>query len=582
MIEGVTFVVPVLNGRRHLRRVLLAIVREARGHPFEVLVVDDGSNDGSMAVVDAVRIRTGAPIHTLRGPGRGAAAALNAGIRQARYSDIAQIDQDVVIEAGWLNILRTRMQADDAVVAAQGRYVVPRTAGFWARMAGRDLDLRYADLAGRTVDHVCTGNTVYRASALRDIGLFDERLGYGYDNDVSYRLTRAGGSLAFCADATAQHYWRDGLGGYLRQQFGVGYGRLDLVRAHPRRWTGDAVSNTAMIAHAPLTLFALVSAMTAPIWPAMAWWAAGVLAALASERAYSGIRAWRLTGDRTALLFPAAHLVRNAAWAAAIVLWSLRQFSRGSRPADSMPRRLRRAAAADTADGRALVLIPAYNEAANLRPVIDDLRRSLPGVDVLVINDASTDDTAAMLPSLGVKWLTMAERVGIGGALRAGVRYARRHGYPIVGRLDGDGQHRAADLGRLIRIVREGRADAAAGSRYLVGRARARRAVWQRLLSAALTIVARTAVTDPTSGIWAFGARALPVLDLHHPGGYPEPELRLLLARHQLDVAEVAVRMKERRAGRTSLTPARSAVAFARTALAIFFSAIGGPVGSRD
>jgi glycosyltransferase involved in cell wall biosynthesis len=234
------------------------------------------------------------------------------------------------------------------------------------------------------------------------------------------------------------------------------------------------------------------------------------------------------------------------------------------------------------ASARVLVLIPAYNEAASLPLVIDDVRRQVPEADVLVINDASTDDTERVLAGLPVKRLTLGVRLGVGGGLRAGVRYARRRGYTILGRMDGDGQHRAADLRRVIRVVRQGRADAVAGSRYVAGSRRSRRAIWQRLLSAVLAVATRTRVTDPTSGIWAFGPRALSVLERHHPGGYPEPELRLLLASRSLLVAEIPVSVRERHAGRTSLTPARSAIAFARTAVALVLSTMGRPAAGRE
>jgi hypothetical protein len=85
-------------------------------------------------------------------------------------------------------------------------------------------------------------------------------------------------------------------------------------------------------------------------------------------------------------------------------------------------------------------------------------------------------------------------------------------------------------------------------------------------------------VSDPTSGLWVFGPRALEIISDNHPGGYPEPELRLLLAHHHLEVREVPIRVRERQAGRTSVTPRRAAVAFARTALAL----VMGPLRATD
>jgi hypothetical protein len=84
-----------------------------------------------------------------------------------------------------------------------------------------------------------------------------------------------------------------------------------------------------------------------------------------------------------------------------------------------------------------------------------------------------------------------------------------------------------------------------------------------------VTIVTRKRVTDPTSGFWLFGPRALRLLGGHHPAGYAEPELLLFLSRNRLDVAEVAIRMRPRLAGRTSLTARRALSALARTALAL-------------
>jgi hypothetical protein len=82
-------------------------------------------------------------------------------------------------------------------------------------------------------------------------------------------------------------------------------------------------------------------------------------------------------------------------------------------------------------------------------------------------------------------------------------------------------------------------------------------------------VVTRRPVTDPTSGFWLFGPRALRLLSGHHPAGYAEPELLLFLSHNGLDVSEVPIRMRPRIAGRTSLTASRTALALARTALAL-------------
>lgn len=338
---AVSFVVPVRNGARWLRDALDAMLAETRGRTAEIIVVDDGSTDGTPGILaaDAAAGR----IRVLHGAGRGAATAVNLGIRHARYDVICQVDQDVVLQPGWLaNVLEPL--ADPGVAASQGWYATPDDAGLCARVMGLDLERRYARLTGRYVDHVCTGNTAYRADALHAVALLDESLGYGYDNDLSYRLGAAGYRLAFARGARSVHRWREGLAGYLRQQYGFGYGRLDVIGKHPRRVSGDDVSGSGMIAHAALMLLAIgIASAAATIGAAGGPWrlplalAVAIVAALAIERTIAGVRAACATRDAAALGFPVLHLARDLAWAAAIVAWTLRRVAaRPRQPAHSM------------------------------------------------------------------------------------------------------------------------------------------------------------------------------------------------------------------------------------------------------
>ena len=214
-----------------------------------------------------------------------------------------------------------------------------------------------------------------------------------------------------------------------------------------------------------------------------------------------------------------------------------------------------------------LILIPAFNEAASLPSVVAELRRHRPDLRLLVIDDASTDDTPSCLTKLGVPSLRLRQRLGVGGAMRAGLRYARSRGHDVVVRLDGDGQHDPSDIAALLEPIEAGVADAAQGSRYGGMHGYATPALLrggQRMLAGCLTALTDQRVTDPTSGFWAFGTRAINLLEGHHPTGYPEPELRLLLHRNGLRTVEIPVRMRSRVAGRTSLDGPRAALALSR------------------
>lgn len=222
---------------------------------------------------------------------------------------------------------------------------------------------------------------------------------------------------------------------------------------------------------------------------------------------------------------------------------------------------------------KALALIPAHNEADSLPAVLVALRAAQPDMAVLVVDDASSDGTRDVAAASGAVVIRLCERLGVGGAVKAGLRYAERRGFDAVVRVDGDGQHPAEEIARLIEPVAAGRADAAVGSRFSdglhAGKGRGVRRLAQRGLAAWLSVATGVRVTDPTSGFWAFGPRAIRLLASYHPEGYPEPELLMLLPRCGLRVAEVPIRMKERLAGRTTLTAGRLGLACATIALAL-------------
>jgi mycofactocin glycosyltransferase len=325
---GVSVVVPVLNGARWLPDVLAAIRVELERRPHEILVVDDGSSDES---VEICRRIGDASLQIVDGPRRGAAAAVNTGLRVARFDLVAQIDQDVIVRPGWFDTLIDAL-GDPHVAAAQGWYCTDPAAPALARVMSIDLEQRYARIDDGRSDHVCTGNVIWRLDALRHVGGLDETLGYGYDNDLSYRLIAAGYRLVIRREAESVHRWRDGVASYLTQQYGFGYGRLDLVARHRNRVAGDAVSPPMMMAHPVLMAAALAALVGAGICglagrPAAPWWlaSAAVIGLLVVERAIAGVVATRRFGDPAALLFPAVHLLRDLAWVAAMARWLARR-----------------------------------------------------------------------------------------------------------------------------------------------------------------------------------------------------------------------------------------------------------------
>ena len=324
-MTGVSVVIPVRNGARWIGDVIASVDAQGDDHPIEVIVVDDHSTDGSRALVEGLSVAS--PLTVLSGTGLGMASAINLGVRAARFPIICQVDQDVVLEPGWMGALVAMLDGPD-VAAVQGCFRAPPDAGLWSRVMGLDVEQRYATIRGSDTTHVCTGNVAYRAHALHYVGLFDEQLGYGLDNAMSYRLLDAGYRLRFCRTAQSWHHWREGFLGYCRQQYGLGRGRLDVVAKHPGRVGGDAVSNTTMMLHPVLVSAGLVSlgaaSAAAAVGGPSGLFATGglaIIAALGVERTVAGLRATARFGDPAALLFPVAHLIRDVVWVGAIAAW---------------------------------------------------------------------------------------------------------------------------------------------------------------------------------------------------------------------------------------------------------------------
>lgn len=208
-----------------------------------------------------------------------------------------------------------------------------------------------------------------------------------------------------------------------------------------------------------------------------------------------------------------------------------------------------------------LVFIPAWNEEENLPAVLDELQVGLPGVDVLVVDDGSTDGTAAVARHHGAQVLSFGENRGLQEGIAAGYAYANDQGFAFVGRVDADGQHPVDELARLLEIVRSGEADVAVGSRFASGDGyepyRYEPSPARRFGTAVLRRAVRAALgrpfLDATSGMYAANRHALPALGVPYTSGAPEVESLLRLREVGLRVVEVPVHMRERAGGESKL-----------------------------
>jgi len=208
-----------------------------------------------------------------------------------------------------------------------------------------------------------------------------------------------------------------------------------------------------------------------------------------------------------------------------------------------------------------LVFIPAWNEERSLPAVLTELRGALPDADVVVVDDGSTDKTAAVARTDGAAVVSFPENCGLPAAVAAGYAYAAEHGYRFCGRVDADGQHVAAELGRLLELVRSGACDVAVGSRFVSGGGYAERryvatparALGHFFLRRLMRWRLGRPLLDATSGLYAVNERALPLLAEPFEAGAPEVEALIRLADAGLRIEEVPVDMRERAGGASKL-----------------------------
>lgn len=208
-------------------------------------------------------------------------------------------------------------------------------------------------------------------------------------------------------------------------------------------------------------------------------------------------------------------------------------------------------------DARVLVMVPAYNEAGNIRAVLEDLSARAGWADVIVVDDGSTDETARNAAECGAVVLRLPCNVGVGGAVQTGYQFACEKGYDVAVQFDGDGQHRANRIEALVEKVHAGGADLAIGSRLLDGvrfRFNPLRRIGSRLLALVVSTIARQRITDPTSGFRAASRRAIRFFARHYPQSYlgDTAEALVWAARQHMKMSEVPVRMRQRAGGQSA------------------------------
>ncbi len=226
-------------------------------------------------------------------------------------------------------------------------------------------------------------------------------------------------------------------------------------------------------------------------------------------------------------------------------------------------------------------IVPAYNEEDAIAAVVNDIlqeaRSQNYSITVIVVNDCSGDSTTEIISKLNCVALNLPINLGIGGAVQTGFKYAFENGFDFAIQIDGDGQHPASEISKLVEAINEKKCDVIIGSRFIskegfqssmLRRFGINYFKWLNRFLVGVT------VTDSTSGFRLINRKALEIVSEYYPDEYPEPEAIILFSLNKLKIGEVSVTMKERQGGVSSINAVSSIYYMFKVSLAIFYTFI--------
>jgi GT2 family glycosyltransferase len=338
----ISVVIAAYNAEKYVKPVLDAILKQTV-LPGEIVVVDDGSKDKTLAVLKGYpknldaglrkRFRKIKRYKVARQKNKGPAGASNAAIRAAKGDIIVSVDSDAILDKRFIEKAVAELKQDKKTGVVGGYIRTANPKSFWARMMGYDLEYRYDRIGGlrkkkALVEHVSPNNTAYRKEVFKKAGYFDEKYHYCQDVDHSYRVRDAGYKIMLLKDAGSAHFWKESWWGYTKQQFNVSYWRMKLVRKRPAKVKGDTVAGMRMFMQVPVTGLIVLLAIGGIFYCPSATAAIVLLCLLLIERYAQALAiAWNKRSF-SALLMPFVHLWRNLVWGFSVVAYVLGVFGR--------------------------------------------------------------------------------------------------------------------------------------------------------------------------------------------------------------------------------------------------------------
>jgi glycosyltransferase involved in cell wall biosynthesis len=223
------------------------------------------------------------------------------------------------------------------------------------------------------------------------------------------------------------------------------------------------------------------------------------------------------------------------------------------------------------------IIIPCYNEANNIARVVDEVWPYAEDLEILVVNDASTDQTSlAARKTLKATVIDLPANLGVGGAVQTGMKFADTRGRSLAIKLDGDGQHPPEAIQSLLKPLYEDAADIVVGSRFLADNSGFKsswlRRIGTKFFEKLALFLTGQRFTDATSGFRAYNRKAIEFMARNYPTfDYPEPEELVIATKHGLRVKEIPVTMRERLSGESTISSTMSVYFMLKVTLAMIF-----------
>jgi len=234
------------------------------------------------------------------------------------------------------------------------------------------------------------------------------------------------------------------------------------------------------------------------------------------------------------------------------------------------------------------VIVPAYNEQENIISVLQDIHNANENYTIVVIDDGSADCTARVAAKEKIaKVISLPCNLGIGGAVQTGFKYASENDFDVAVQFDGDGQHIAMEIQKLLEPIITNEADAVIGSRFLQKNQHGFRSTFMRRIGIKIfEIICRISIgqriSDCTSGFRAYNKKAVNLLANNYPTDFPEPESVILLKKNYFRIKEVSVEMKERIHGKSSIGGLKSIYYMVKVILSMLMAKSRLPIKMRE